>query len=178
MTTRRTFLAAGIAGGAALAVAYWLRETPSYAAAGGADASPLAALDRNAPAIVAALVPVVLDGALPARGDGRAAATAQTVDDVGRAIAGLAPAAQRELAELFSLLGFAPARIVLAGVRAPWTEARPEEVAAFLERWRTSRWMLLRSAYDALHQLIVAAWYGNPQSWPTIGYPGPPAINR
>ena len=58
--------------------------------------------------------------------------------------------------------------------RPPWSDAGAAEVAAFLERWRAVGFTLLRSAYDALHQIIFAAWYGNPRSWPAIGYPGPP----
>ena len=177
MTTRRSFLVAGVAGGAALAAAYWLRGTREPAPASGPNAA-LAALDADAPMIIAAIVPVILDGALPADAAARQAAVTETVANVARAVSGLGPAAQRELAELFSLLGLAPARIALAGVSTPWAQASPAAVAAFLERWRTSRWMLLRSAYDGLHQLVLAAWYGNPRSWPSIGYPGPPAIGR
>ncbi len=136
----------------------------------------LAALDPQAPAIIVAIVPVLLDGALPAGDPDRAEAVRETVANVSRTIAGLPPAAQEELSELFALLAFAPARIALARVAAPWTEARPDAVAAFLERWRTSRFDLLRSAYDALHQIVLAAWYGNPKSWAAIGYPGPPAL--
>jgi hypothetical protein len=175
MTTRRTFLLAGSAGAAALAVAYWLRGTPERGAAVGADGL-LAALDPRAPAVVAAIVPVMLDGALPVDATAREAAVRETVANVGGAIAGLLPAAQKELAELFALLGLPATRIVLAGVDTPWDEASPAAVAAFLERWRTSPFLLLRSAYDALHQLVLASWYGNPQSWPAIGYPGPPEI--
>jgi hypothetical protein len=172
MTTRRTFLVVGLAGGAALAATYWLRRTRGRDPVLAADAS-LAALDPAAPAIVAAIVSVMLDGALPAD---RHAAVTETVANVARAVSGLAPNAQKELGELFSLLSFPPTRVALTGVMAPWADASPETVAAFLERWRTSRWMLLRSAYDALHQLVFAAWYGNPKSWPAIGYSGPPAL--
>jgi hypothetical protein len=175
MTTRRTFLVVGLAGGATLAAAYWLRGTRERGPVSGANA-PLAALDPAAPAIIAAIVPVVLDGALPADPADRHAAVTETVANVARAVSGLAPAAQKELAELFSLLGLPPTRVALAGVTTPWADASPEAVAAFLERWRTSHWMLLRSAYDALHQLVLAAWYGNPRAWPSIGYPGPPAL--
>jgi len=172
MTTRRTFLVVGLAGGATLAATYWLRRTRGRDSVLAADAS-LAALDPAAPAIVAAIVSVMLDGALPAD---RHAAVTETVANVARAVSGLAPSAQKELGELFSLLGLAPTRIALAGVMTPWADASPEAVAAFLERWRTSRWMLLRSAYDALHQLVLAAWYGNPRAWSSIGYPGPPIL--
>jgi hypothetical protein len=177
MITRRTFLVAGLAGSATLAAAYWLRGANERGPAAGANAS-LAALDRDAPAIVAAIVPVVLEGALPREAAQRDAALRETVGNVARAVGGLPPAAQKELAELFALLGFAPTRLALAGVTTPWAQASPEAIAAFLERWRTSGWLLLRSAYDALHQLILAAWYGNPHAWAAIGYPGPPVLAR
>ena len=177
MITRRTFLVVGLAGGATVAAAYWLRGPRERGPVTGATA-PLAALDPAAPAIIAAIVPVLLDGALPAEAAARQAAVTETVAGVARTVSGLPPAAQKELAELFSLLGLPPTRVALAGVTTPWAEAGSAAIAAFLERWRTSGWMLLRSAYDALHQLILAAWYGNPRSWPSIGYPGPPRIGQ
>jgi hypothetical protein len=36
---------------------------------------------------------------------------------------------------------------------------------------------LLRSGYAALHQLVLAAWYGNARAWPAIGYGGPPSLD-
>ena len=95
---------------------------------------------------------------------------------VGVAIAGLSAAAQQELSELFTLLGFAPARVLLAGLWPSWEAASVDEVAAFLQGWRTSRLGLLRSAYAALHDLVLGAWYGTPDTWEAIGYPGPPEI--
>jgi len=177
MTTRRTFLVVGLAGGATLVAADWLRRTRGRSPALGANAA-LATLDPAAPAIVAAIVPLMLDGALPADPADRRAAVTETVANVARAVSGLAPNAQKELGELFSLLSLPPTRVALAGVMTPWADASPEAIAAFLERWRTSGWMLLRSAYDALHQLVLAAWYGNPRAWPSIGYPGPPVLAR
>jgi hypothetical protein len=47
---------------------------------------------------------------------------------------------------------------------------------AFLVRLQKSRWSVKRTAYDALHQLTFAAWYANPRTWPSIGYPGLPAL--
>ena len=176
MPTRRTFLLAGIAGATALAVASWLRgprEAPPVSTA----LLPLAQLDADAAAIVAAIALVLLDGALPPDPAAARRATDETVANVAAAVAGLPPAAQKELGQLFALLAFAPARIALARVDSPWPEASHDDVAAFLERWRTSRFLLLRSAYDALHQLVFAAWYGNPASWPAIGYPGPPKVD-
>ena len=176
MTTRRTFLFAGIAGAAALAAAAWWRagrDSPNHEAiAGGASPS----LGPDGSAVMAAVIPVFLEGALPAGQEAAAAAVQKVLGSVGVAVAGLPPAAQKELSELFALLGVAPGRMALARINAPWPEARPDEVAAFLERWRTSGFLLLHSAYDALHQLVFAAWYGDPASWPAIGYPGPPKL--
>jgi len=176
MITRRTFLVAGVAASAALAAAWWLRPRTGAPGRVPADAEALFALDAEAPAIVAAIVPVLLDGALPEAAAARADAIRETVAGVGEAVAGLPPFARKELSELFALLAFAPSRWALARIAAPWPEADRADVAAFLERWRTSRFALLRSAYDALHQLVLAAWYANPRSWPATGYPGPPAL--
>jgi hypothetical protein len=174
MPTRRTFVLAGIVGATALATAGWLR--------GRRDAPP-AVVNTNLPpplgydafAVISAVTPVFLDGALPSDPAAAAAAARETVANVAAAIAGLPPAAQQELEQLFALLGFAPARIALAQVSSTWPDASTGEIAAFLEAWRTSRFLLFQSAYAALHQLVLAAWYGNPASWPAIGYPGPPA---
>jgi hypothetical protein len=48
------------------------------------------------------------------------------------------------------------------------------ELSRFLQRWQNSP-LLLRSAYQALHALINAAWFGNPASW-ALGYQQPPHI--
>ena len=91
-------------------------------------------------------------------------------------LTGLHPNTQEEVRELFSLLNFAPARWLIAGVRQPWSEAGADDIAAFLQGWRLSRWQLLQSAYQALHELIFAAWYAQPAAWPAMGYPGPPLL--
>ena len=167
--TRRVFLATGIVGAAALATAGWLRPRGTPGAAGRA-------LDANAMTIVGAMVPAFLAGALPPEASGRADAIRETGVNVDAAVAGLPPAMQAELAQLFTLLGIAPARRLVAGLADDWSKATPLDVAAAIERWRASRIALLRSAYDGLHQLILGAWYGNPRAWPAIGYPGPPPL--
>lgn len=175
MPTRRTFLFAGAAGAAALAAAGWWRgRREANPVVVGTPAAPELAPDAFA--VIAAVTPVFLEGALPDQKDDAEMATHATIANVAIAIAGLPPAAQDELGQLFALLGISPARIALAHVTSPWQDAPRDEIAAFLESWRTSRFLLLHSAYAALHQLVFAAWYGNPVSWPAIGYPGPPKL--
>jgi hypothetical protein len=125
----------------------------------------------NRPIVLHAIARVMLAGALPNNG----AALDAAVRGVEIAIAGLPPAVQGEVQQLFGLLELPLTRRVIAGV-GPWERASDGEIAAFLERWRTSNVLLLRSGYAALHQLVMAGWYGNDEAWPRIGYPGPPRI--
>ena len=152
--SRRRFLQVGVAGTAVLAAAGWFAARPR----GG---------------VVEALVPVVLSGVLPAPPT-RQAAVREVAEAFERAVGGLAPEVQREVGQLLALLSFAPARLAFTGIATPLDQAEPVEVARFLSAWRTSRFDLLRAGYQALTQLIQAAWYDNPMSWKAIGYPGPP----
>lgn len=169
MTTRRRFLAVGLAGAAGLAAAGWLVHTRS-------PGPGRQALDRDAEAIVLAIVPVILSGSLPDAPAARAQALGETIANVDAAIAGLPAYARGELAQLFTILSLAPTRVVFAGLSSGWRDATPEAVDALLTRFRESRMALKRAAYDALHQLVLAAWYANPRAWTAIGYAGPPDI--
>ena len=171
MISRRTFIAAGIAGTAALVAARWLQSPHSRA-----TAASRRALDADGEAIMTAIVPVLLAGALPSATEGRIAGIAETLMRVDAAISGLPSTAQAELAQLFALLASPPARIAFAGITTTWREADADAVRAFLDRFRASSWTLKRGAYDALHQIVFAAWYGNPRAWDAIGYDGPPRL--
>ena len=172
---RRRFLETGFAGAALLLLARraaGARETsPTAAQPGSLD---LRALNAASAAFIAALAPVLLADGLPDDRDARIAAVNEVVEAMDRAVAGLSPPVQEEIQQLFSLLTFAPTRAVVAGVWTPWQAADAADIAAFLARWRDSRFALLRSGYQALKQLMQACWYGNPLAWGRIGYPGAP----
>src|SRR6202790_208228 len=170
--TRRTLVKAGIAGGVVLVLARWM--VTSYSPRKSAEETG-SALDSSARTIIAAIVPVLLEGAIPDM-DTSVEARAEVVAGVDRAVAGLPPGSRKELEQLFALLSFAPTRCLVAGVWSSWPAASRGSVAAFLGSWRDSRFALLRSGYGALHQLILAAWYANTRSWPAIEYPGPPSL--
>ncbi len=121
-------------------------------------------------AILAAIGPVMLEGSLPPD------AMQAFLDGFDIAVAGLTPSVQHDVEQLMTLLRLPPTRLLLAGVIKPWHLASRDEIAAFLTRWRYSGMATLRSAYDALHQLSCAAWYGNDRAWPQTGYPGPPKL--
>ena len=160
---RRSLLKAGLAGGALLAV-------------GGAALFIGRDPQRDRALILGAVVPALLDGALPVEAPARAAAIERVVDGVGVAIGLLAPSAQTELERLFTLLALAPGRRLLAGVATEWARAPIDEVAAFLEGWRNHRSALFRAGYAAIHDLVLGTWYADESAWSGIGYAGPLAL--
>ncbi len=170
MATRRQFIKVGVAGAAILAAARWI-ERPMAAAA-----PSLRFLDASGAAMTAAFVPVVLAGVLPEEPEARARAVREVVEAFDRAVSGLSPAVQQEVEQLFAVLRFGPTRLAFTGLWAPIEEATREDIAAFFARWRHSRFDIQRAGYQALTQLIQAAWYGNASAWAAIGYPGPPAL--
>lgn len=159
--SRRTFLKAGLVG------------TLALAAAGGTyrvlnpSAPSRFMMDDAAHGALAAIVPVMLKGAIEEN------QTEAAILRVQQAISTLPLPTQKEVQDLFALLTFAPARRFVAGVPEDWPQAAPEEVEAFLQRWRLSRFALLQSAYHALHDLIIGSWYADESTWAAIGYPGP-----
>ena len=169
--SRRRLIFTGAAGIAALALARVLQPDPAR------NAAIARGLSAGGETIMRALVPALLDGALPARAPERQAAVAETVDAISAALAGLPPLTRDELHALFALLAFAPVRIAVAGVDAGWDRAALDDARGFVERLRKSRIPQKRAAYDALHQLTLAAWYASPRAWPAIGYGGPPRLS-
>jgi hypothetical protein len=167
-SSRRSFLKAGALGALALAAGGGI-----YRATHPPTPQPFV-LDGEARAALDAIIPGILAGPLlPAEPAQRAAALASTTARVHAAILGLPLATQKEVQDLFGLLALSPARRLLTGIPGGWGNASAEQVAAFLQDWRVHRLGLLRTAYQALHDLVYGAWYADPSSWAAIGYPGP-----
>lgn len=166
-TTRRTFLKAGLLSAAVLAAGGgWYRHTHPAPPRGFV-------LDGEARAALDAIVTAILSGALPDAPADRARAVAAATARVNQTILGLPLSAQQEVQDLFGLLAFGPARRLLTGIPDGWARAQEADVAAFLQDWRVHRLSLLRTAYAALHDLVLGAWYSEPAHWDAIGYPGP-----
>jgi hypothetical protein len=166
-TTRRSFLKAGALGALVLAAGggiYRYTHPPQ---------AQRFVLDGAARTALNAIVPAVLAGCLPADPAARARAVRATTERVHQTILGLPLATQKEVQDLFGLLALAPARRLLAGVKHDWASAPVDEVSNFLQDWRVHRVGLLRTAYQALHDLVLGSWYSDPEHWAAIGYPGP-----
>jgi hypothetical protein len=157
--SRRQFIHTGLLGALSLGLAARLaapRPVPGFAAT-VADRELIAALGRG------------MLGVLPT------SRQLPLTDNVVAAIAGLPLASQAELRQLFDLLQQPLARMAL-GLRPAWREASDEQVRSLLEGWRYSRLTLLRSAYQALHGLLYASWYGDAASWASMSYQQPASM--
>jgi len=178
MLTRRQLLKTGVAGvallGAARLVYGPITPDPRFDSGAGA----LRVLDPKSATALAAIARVMLHGALPRDDAARHEALQQAVRGCDIAISGLPGTVQDEVKQLLTLLNSRLSRRWLVGVTSPWEEASDEQIAHFLSRWRYSSLLLMRSGYQALHQIIFAAWYGSPTAWPAIGYDGPPEFMK
>jgi hypothetical protein len=172
LPTRRQFLKVGIAGAMVLASGRWLEGALAAPARG------FRVLDDSAASILARFVPLVLAGALPAEREAHARAVREVIEAFDRAVSVLSPPVQEEVQQLFSLLRFSPMRVAFTGLWETVEDSTASELEAFLLRWRHSRFDIQRAGYQALTQLIQAAWFDNPSAWPAIGYPGPPALGN
>jgi len=94
-------------------------------------------------------------------------------------IARLPEATQTELRQLLGLLGSRLFMALTGGLWQGWERAEPAAIEAFLERWR-QRALLpqLRAAYQALQELVMAAWYSQDKAWSALAYSGPPPLRR
>ncbi|HJV06117.1 MAG TPA: hypothetical protein VJ642_02205 [Chromobacteriaceae bacterium] len=165
MLTRRQLFKTGLVGGMAVLAAGWLAAPAADPAPSAVSSSGLRFLTPLDAVIVRALAPVLLGQPDVPRDE--------VVRGVDQAVAGLPPAVQREVRLLFDLLANRWARRYLLGVAVPWSQAGAAELSAFLRSWQISRLQWQRTGYQALHALIAAAWFGNPASWPALGYTRP-----
>lgn len=162
--SRRTFLKVGLIGAIALAAAGGL-----YRATTASTPPDKFILDGKAKSALGAIIGVMLKDAMPPTTQATEAAIAR----VQAAIAGLPLVTQKEIQDLFGLLTLGPTRRFLVGIPDEWQDAKPADVAAFLQSWRVHRFAMLQGAYHALHDLILGGWYADESTWAAIGYTGP-----
>jgi len=165
---RRTFLRRGLIGGAVLALggtglALWptlIQHRPR---------TPLKVLDEKQFAVLAAVAAraVRAPGADPVQ-------MAHGLDDL---MSRMAPEVQSDFKQLLGLFENALAGLIFDGRTKPFTRLSPEEQDTVLARWRDSRITVRRAGYAALRKLTQAQHYGQPSSWPSVGYAGPPQIS-
>ncbi len=135
-------------------------------------------------AILSAIAPVILEGALPEEKQERSAAIRDILRQIDVSIGTLPDLTQQDVQKLLSvldsgyLLSLTPR--ILTGVPGDWNDTTA--IQQFLDEWRFSdpdHWITgneLRAGYLALFELTTSSWYSNPRTWKLTGYGGPPPL--
>ena len=126
--------------------------------------------------ILQAIIPVMLAGALPYKGEEHKTAVTEIIKNFDYTVAHFPASVRDEIQQLMWVLQSPVPRAVVAGVWGAWENVTEEDVRALLDNWKNSGFDLLRVGYLALHDLICGAWYSSPHAWQRIHYPGPPAL--
>jgi hypothetical protein len=163
---RRTLLSVGLATGTLLALAGGTLALLNP----GRREGVLTASGRS---MFAAVAQAVLASTLPADPDARAKALEGHLARVQATIAGMPPSMQAELDELVTIVGSAPGRLALAGLRSDWSGASVADVSAALQGMRGSSLAVRQQAFHALRDITNASYFADPSTWQAVGYPGP-----
>lgn len=174
--TRRKILKGVALGSLAVAsgVSLWQLSLTESVDVVEADQYPYQFLTLDERLLLWAIIPAYLDHAIQSSDDEVKFAVLRNIDG---AICGLPQSTQDELRQLFGLLNFQLSKALVAGVWTRWNGASIDSLQRFLKDWQESYLALLRSGYLGLHQIIIGSYYGEPVSWSSIGYPGPPELN-
>ncbi|HET6922445.1 MAG TPA: gluconate 2-dehydrogenase subunit 3 family protein [Anaeromyxobacteraceae bacterium] len=166
---RRDFLRKGLVGGLLLAAGggAFLATRRTRAAAG---LGPLQVLTPEEATVVLA----VANRLVPERVGFPRPLEVGVPRKVDAVVAGLHPGTQKEIRRLLNLFEGAVAGFLFEGQTRTFTTCSPWEQDDRLRGWAHSRVTLRRSGFRALKKLVTAAYYASPETWPALGYPGPP----
>lgn len=134
------------------------------------------ALSAAGKTVFAAIGRATLQGSLPKDAAQAQKALNDLLERVGILTSHLPPHAQDELSQLLALLHTGAGRIGLAGLSSEWAEASDTDIQQALQSMRVSRLELKRQAYQALHDIVGAAYFSDSSTWGLLGYPGPMKI--
>lgn len=170
--SRRGLLKVGLLGSALLGTA-GLTATLTGCSASSPATGFLILRDSDLP-FLRALIPVLLEGAVPAGKMPQAVdGTLQSLDN---GLAHLSPEMRGLTVQLFDVLALPLTRGPLTGVWSGWEGASAGDMRRFLARWQNSSLALLRMGHASLLQLVMMAWYSRQEAWAHCGYPGPPTV--
>lgn len=172
---RRQWLKGAAAGGALMlgGWAFWPHGSPSGTDPDGAHAERYGFLDATHRSILAALIPAFVGTGPVASADDVAA----VLRDIDATIVRQKATVQDELHQLFTLLATHAGSYALLNV-ADVATAPPAALAQGVEILRQREFATFRQAYGGLRELCLGLWYGQPDHWQQVAYPGPPDLMK
>ena len=172
-TSRRDFFKVGLLGSAVLLAGSSL----STFALVKSHKKKLPHLDFLSPSdteLILALAPIMLKINYP--GVLGKAAENRLLVAIDKQISSLGEHSQKQLQQLFDLLGSSTLRYLAGAPTSDWSTASADQIESFLDGWKNSLFTLKRTGYAALGKLITMNWYIQPENYSQSGYPGPPKI--
>ncbi len=130
-------------------------------------------LSPGARDVFASVARAMLEGTLPQESAAKQAAVAGLMDRIEALVQALPPPTQAELSQLLGILSTGVGRRTLAGLAPDWRSASVLEVQQAMQSMRSSRLGLRLQSYQALHDIVGAAYFSEASTWPALGYPGP-----
>lgn len=124
--------------------------------------------------LILALAPIMLKANYP--GILGKEAEHRLIVAIDKQISSLGDHSQKQLQQLFDLLGSATLRYLAGAPMSDWSTASADQIESFLDGWKNSLFALKRTGYAALAKLITMNWYVQPENYSQAGYPGPPRI--
>jgi hypothetical protein len=106
-----------------------------------------------------------------------AAPSPAQIDVAGKADAFLSPLPAgdaKDLKQLLALFDNALFSFVTGGPATPFTQMDAAQQDAHLRAWQTSRLAVRRTGFQAMKRLCAAIYFGSPETFASVGYPGPP----
>jgi hypothetical protein len=101
----------------------------------------------------------------------------EQINIAAKADAFLAPLPEgdaKDLKQLLALFDNALFSFVLGGPATPFTQMTAAQQDAHLRAWQTSRLAVRRTGFQAMKRLCAAIYFGDPSTFASVGYPGPP----
>jgi hypothetical protein len=113
-------------------------------------------------------------GPPPSRPAGPFPAEVNVAEKADAFLAPLDAASAKDLKQLLMLFDNALFSVVMGGPPRPFTQMSPAEQDRHLRSWATSRLAIRRTGFQALKRLAAAIYFGSPETYASVGYPGPP----
>lgn len=164
--SRRHFIVGAAACGGAMA-SYWLIQPQKF--------KPLTTrfkyLSSTHAQLLRALAPAMLAGVdLSSQAEQSQPPIDRLINNIDVAIGLLPHHSQTELNQLLTLLSHRGSFILLGQTTTPLPEMTVLQRDAMLRGWQLHSLKPLNQAYLGLHELFMAAWYGDPLSWGSLNY--------
>jgi hypothetical protein len=167
---RRGFLKKGLLGGAILALgggsALFVRKGKEV----DLPAEGLLALNAREYAVVSAIAARMI----PVSGDFPPLEKVRVAFNADRILTKVDDTALVEMKQLLNLFENALPNFLFGMRVLPFTQLSAAEQDEVLGEWLHSKLALRRTGHTALRGLVLAAYFVSSETWPAVGYPGPP----